>query len=50
LTAADYMPTDMQKAYRKSILDYTNDPSQLDAILQSLDQIQASAYTPSPSP
>lgn len=44
LTAADYMPTDMQKAYRKSILDFTNDPSQLDSILQNLDTIQASAY------
>ena len=45
LTAGDYMPADMQRAYWKSLLDYTNDPSQLDAILANLDTVQASAYT-----
>ena len=45
LTAGDYMPADMQHAYWKSLLDYTNDPSQLDSILASLDQVQATAYT-----
>jgi alpha-glucoside transport system substrate-binding protein len=45
LTAGDYMPADMQRAYWKSLLDYTNDPSQLDSILANLDTVQASAYT-----
>ena len=45
LTAGDYMPKDMQLAFWKSLLDYTNDPSQLDSILANLDQVQASAYT-----
>jgi len=45
LTAGDYMPADMQRAYWKSLLDYTNDPSQLDSILSNLDSVQASAYT-----
>ncbi len=44
LTAADYMPLDMKSAFRKSILDFTNDPSQLDSILQNLDEVQASSY------
>jgi alpha-glucoside transport system substrate-binding protein len=44
LTAGDYMPSDMQKAFWKSLLDYTNDPSKLDSILQNLDSVQAQAY------
>jgi alpha-glucoside transport system substrate-binding protein len=44
LTAGDYMPADMQRAFWKSLLDYTNDPSQLDSILTNLDSVQASAY------
>jgi alpha-glucoside transport system substrate-binding protein len=44
LTAGDYMPSDMQHAYWKSLLDYTNDPSQLDAILTNLDSVQAASY------
>ena len=43
-TAGDLMPADMQSAYWKSILDFTKDPSQLDAILAHLDEVQASAY------
>lgn len=45
LTAGDYMPKDMQAAYWKSLLDYTNDPSQLDSILSNLDAVQAASYT-----
>ena len=45
LTAGDYMPADMQHAYWKSLLDYTNDPSQLDAILANLDTVQVASYT-----
>jgi alpha-glucoside transport system substrate-binding protein len=45
LTAGDQMPSDMQRAYWKSLLDFTNDQSQLDAILANLDTVQASAYT-----
>ena len=50
LTAGDYMPADMQRAFWKSLLDFTNDQSQLDSILGNLDQVQASSYTPQPSP
>jgi alpha-glucoside transport system substrate-binding protein len=46
LTAGDYMPSDMQHAFWRSLLDYTNDPSQLDSILANLDQVQAQAYAP----
>ncbi|MCA1588329.1 MAG: extracellular solute-binding protein [Chloroflexi bacterium] len=45
LTAGDYMPADMQRAFWKSLLDFTNDQSQLDAILGNLDQVQAASYT-----
>jgi hypothetical protein len=45
LTAGDQMPADMQHAFWKSLLDFTNDQSKLDSILQSLDQVQASSYT-----
>jgi len=44
LTAGDYMPSDMQHAFWKSLLDFTNDQSQLDSILAHLDEVQASAY------
>jgi alpha-glucoside transport system substrate-binding protein len=46
LTAGDQMPADMQHAFWKSLLDYTNDPSQLDSILAHLDEVQASSYAP----
>lgn len=44
LTAGDQMPSDMQHAFWKSLLDFTNDQSQLDSILASLDAVQATAY------
>lgn len=44
LTAGDQMPADMQQAFWKSTLDFTNDPSKLDSILKHLDEVQASAY------
>ena len=44
LTAGDYMPADMQRAFWKSLLDFTNDQSQLDSILSNLDTVQASSY------
>jgi len=44
LTPGDQMPADMQQAFWKSVLDFTNDPSKLDSILQHLDEVQASAY------
>ena len=49
LTAGDYMPADMQHAFWKSLLDFTNDQSKLDSLLQSLDAVQADAYKPTPS-
>lgn len=45
LTAGDQMPADMQGAFWKATLDYTNDQSKLDSILAHLDEVQASAYT-----
>jgi len=45
LTAGDYMPADMQRAFWKSLLDFTNDQSQLDSILANLDSVQAASYT-----
>jgi alpha-glucoside transport system substrate-binding protein len=44
VTAGDFMPSDMQKAFWKSLLDATKDPSTLDSVLARLDQVQASAY------
>ncbi|HZQ48740.1 MAG TPA: ABC transporter substrate-binding protein [Candidatus Dormibacteraeota bacterium] len=44
ITAGDYMPTDMRNAYWKSLLDATNNPSNLDSILKHLDQVQSAAY------
>ena len=44
LTAGDQMPHDMQAAFWKSLLDFTNDQTQLDSILANLDQVQASSY------
>jgi alpha-glucoside transport system substrate-binding protein len=43
-TAGDQMPSDMQHAYWKSLLDFTNDQSQLDSILANLDQVQTASY------
>ena len=44
VTAGDFMPTDMQAAFWKSLLDATKNPSNLDSILAHLDQVQAAAY------
>ena len=49
LTAGDYMPPDMQKAFWQSLLDFTNDQTKLDSILAHLDQVQATAYQPKAS-
>lgn len=44
VTAGDFMPSDMQHAFWKGLLDATNNPSQLDSVLARLDQVQAAAY------
>jgi alpha-glucoside transport system substrate-binding protein len=44
VTAGDYMPSDMQSAFWKSLLNVTNNPSSLDSELAHLDQVQAAAY------
>jgi alpha-glucoside transport system substrate-binding protein len=44
--ASDLMPQEMNAAFWKGITDYVADPSRLDAILASLDAVQASAYAP----
>jgi alpha-glucoside transport system substrate-binding protein len=42
--ASDLMPTAMQAAFWKAILQYVQSPDQLDSILQSLDETRQSAY------
>jgi len=44
VTAGDYMPSDMQAAFWKSLLNVTNNPGSLDSELAHLDQVQAVAY------
>lgn len=44
VTAGDFMPSDMQAAFWKSLLDVTNNPGSLDSVLAHLDQVQAAAY------
>src|SRR6202171_3340220 len=44
VTAGDFMPSDMQAAFWKSLLDVTKNPSSLDSVLSHLDQVQAAAY------
>ena len=45
VTAGDFVPSDMQAAFWKSMLDYVNNPGGLDGILSHLDQVQKSAYS-----
>ncbi len=47
VTAGDFMPSDMQKAFWQSLLNVTNNPSSLDSELKHLDQVQSAAYTSS---
>jgi alpha-glucoside transport system substrate-binding protein len=42
--AGDLMPAAMQAEYWKDVLDYVNNPSQLDSILARADKVQADAY------
>ncbi len=42
--ASDLMPQAMNDAFWKAILDYVNNPSNLDSILASLDKVQADSY------
>ena len=42
--ASDLMPTAMNNAFWKAIVDYVKDPSKLDSILTDLDKVQADAY------
>jgi alpha-glucoside transport system substrate-binding protein len=46
VTAGDFMPADMQHAFRNSMLDFVKNPSSLNSILQHLDQVQSAAYSP----
>src|SRR5690606_39891880 len=42
--ASDLMPEAMNAAFWQAVLDYTQNPGQLDSILANLDQVQADAY------
>jgi alpha-glucoside transport system substrate-binding protein len=42
--ASDLMPEAMNNAFMKATLDYISNPGNLDSILGSLDQVQATAY------
>ena len=44
VTAGDFMPADMQKAFWQSLLNVTNNPSSLNSELAHLDQVQTAAY------
>ena len=44
VTAGDFMPSDMQAAFWKSLLNVTNNPGSLDSELAHLDQVQTAAY------
>ena len=39
------MPEDMDSAFLQAIVDYVRDPTMLDSILASLDEVQRHAYT-----
>ena len=43
--ASDQMPTAMQTAFYKGLLQYIQHPDQLSSILSNLDSVQASSYT-----
>jgi alpha-glucoside transport system substrate-binding protein len=43
--ASDQMPTPMQTAFYTAVLNYIQDPTSLDSILQNLDSVQQSAYS-----
>ena len=43
--ASDQMPTPMQTAFYTGILNFIQDPTSLDSILQNLDSVQQSAYS-----
>jgi alpha-glucoside transport system substrate-binding protein len=43
--ASDLMPQEMNAAFWTGIVDYVNDPSQLDSILAELDDVQSGAYS-----
>ncbi len=47
VTAGDFMPSDMQAAFWKSLLNVTRDPNSLDSELQRLDNVQKAAYASS---
>src|SRR5256886_15974912 len=47
VTAGDFMPSDMRKAYWQSLLNVTRTPSSLDSQLAHLDQVQTAAYSTS---
>jgi ABC-type glycerol-3-phosphate transport system substrate-binding protein len=42
--ASDKMPAEMEAGFRTAILDYVQNPENLDSILADLDETQASAY------
>lgn len=42
--ASDNMPSDMNAAFWKATLDFTNDQSRLDEILANLDSVQSASY------
>jgi hypothetical protein len=44
VTAGDFMPSDMRKAFWKSLLNVTKNPGSLDSELTKLDQVQKASY------
>ena len=38
------MPAEMSEAFSSAVLDYVQNPDDLDAVLENLDSVQESAY------
>jgi alpha-glucoside transport system substrate-binding protein len=43
--ASDLMPSAMNEAFWKAVLDYVQSPGDLDNILAGLDEVRAEAYS-----
>lgn len=48
--ASDQMPQQLNQAFYQGILNYVQDPTSLDSILQNLDSVRQTAYTTTPTP
>ena len=47
--ASDLMPEQINEAFLQGVIDYVRDPTQLDAILAHIDEIQRSSLSTNPA-